>query len=113
MNDYICDDPGPNPCTIKDCLLNGNSVQTATEELLPGASRVLRVDNDPDPGHPTAYLLKLNLSSADLHLSTMGATEARFTIVSHFGSIATGKIREKNARLIEADHPRLRLHRVS
>lgn len=38
LNDCICDDPAPNPCTIRGCLLDGNGVQIATEELLPGAS---------------------------------------------------------------------------
>lgn len=95
LNDFVCEDPGTNPCTILGFLLDGNGVQIAAEDLLPGASGFLRVDDDPDLGLPVAYKLKLNLPSAGLLLNTMSATDVMFTIGAHSGSRAFGKISAK------------------
>lgn len=95
LNDWVCEDPGPNPCTILGFLLDGNGVQIAAEDLLPGTSGVLRVDDDPDLGLPVAYQLKLELPSAGLLLNTMSATEVKFTIGNHTGAKAIGTIRSK------------------
>jgi len=95
LNDYVCEDPGINPCTVLGFLLDGNGVQIATEDLLPGASGVLKVDDDPDLGLPVEYKLKLNLPSAGLLLNTMSATDVMFTIGPHSSFTAFGKLSAK------------------
>lgn len=95
LNDYVCEDTGPDPCTILGFLLDGNGVQIAAEDLLPGASGVIKVDDDPDFGLPSAYRLKLNLPSAGLLLNTMSATDVKLTIGKHSGSKRFSRIRAK------------------